>query len=362
MIWNRNRNIICLLVLTLMICLFTPFDAHAGAHEVSIRSAFEPMGYKVILEGKNIKLVREKDEVIVLTPYSAKALKNGQSHTLNKAIRFDNKKSLNMISVLDVYGLAKPVNKEKHYRVKADDTLWKISRKFNVTVPDLKVWNSLDSDVIIPGQHLHTKNPIYIVKPGDSIWEIAHKTESTVNDLIATNKLTSDIVVPGQKLTIPLQPSVQPPNLFADGIFPLAKETYQPYGNSYGAGRDFSSDGKSRSHEGIDIMTEKWIPVFSAIEGTIVKLGWNTYGGYRITIKAPNGYTFYYAHLMGYPEGLNIGQWVSAGQLIGFTGDTGYGEQGTNGKFPAHLHFGMYDPQGNSINPYSYLKWWEMKP
>jgi murein DD-endopeptidase MepM/ murein hydrolase activator NlpD len=33
---------------------------------------------------------------------------------------------------------------------------------------------------------------------------------------------------------------------------------------------------------------------------------------------------------------------VQAGTLLGFMGDTGYGEEGTSGKFPVHLHVGIY--------------------
>lgn len=342
--------------------LLFPKISQAQSHEVSVRSVFELMGYNVSKKGKYIKLTREKDDIVLLQSNSRVVIKNGKRYSLKKPIRLDKKKKQNMIGVLDVYWLAKEEKKEKHYRVKKGDTLSSIAKHFHITVNDLKEWNNLNSNVIIPGQHLHTKNPIYIVKRGDSIWEIAHKTESSVEDIISVNDLTLGIVFPGQKLKLPLQPSVRPPDVFADGIFPLAQETYEPLTPNFGGKRDFSTNGKARTHEGVDIMTSKWIPVFSATEGTVVKYGWDTLGGYRITIKARNGMQLYYAHLIGYPPGLAKGQKVSKGQLIGFTGDTGYGKKGTSGKFPPHLHFGMYAANGKAINPYPYLRWWEMQP
>lgn len=349
------------IILALTISLI-PSTIHAKAHEVSIRSVYESMGYKVDLIGKTIHLTREKDDAIRLRPNTKKAIKNGKSYTLKKPIRYDKKKKQYVINVLDVYGLAKEEKKEKHYRVKKGDNLTNIAKRFHVTVAELKDWNNLNSGLIVPGQHLHTKDPVYIVQPGDSIWEIAHKTESPMEDLINLNDLTLDIVFPSQKLVLPLQPSVKPPAVFPNGVFPLAQETYDPFTHNFGDSRSFSTKGKARTHEGIDIMTPKWVPVFSVTDGRIVKYGWNTYGGYRITIKAANGIQFYYAHLMGYPPGLKKGQKVSKGQLIGFAGDTGYGKEGTNGKFAAHLHFGMYAANGRAMNPYPYLRWWEMQP
>jgi len=345
-----------------MISLDFPSNAIAAAHEVPIRSVFESMGYKVVQKGKRIHITREKDDVIRLRAYTKRAIKNGKSYNLNQPIRYDQKKKQYVINVLDIYRLAKEDKKEKHYRVKNGDSLSSIAKRFHVRVAELKKWNNLKSNVIVPGQHLHTQNPVYIVQPDDSIWEIAHKTESSIEDLINLNDLTLDVIFPGQKIILPVQPAVKPPKVFANGVFPLAQETYEPFTHNFGEGRTFSTKGKSRTHEGIDIMTSKWVPVFSATEGIIVKFGWNTYGGYRVTIKAPNGIQLYYAHLMGYPPGLKKGQKVSRGQLIGFAGDTGYGKKGTKGKFAPHLHFGMYAKNGKAINPYEYLRWWEIQP
>lgn len=128
------------------------------------------------------------------------------------------------------------------------------------------------------------------------------------------------------------------------------------YEDTYGAGR---SQG---AHEGCDIMDTQdkpgQIPIISCSDGVITNIGWLYLGGYRIGITGSSGTYFYYAHLDSYAEGISIGDSVCGGQLIGFMGNSGEGEEGTVGKFPTHLHFGIYqsDDEMTAVNPYTYLK------
>lgn len=135
------------------------------------------------------------------------------------------------------------------------------------------------------------------------------------------------------------------------------------YVNSWGAARNFGGD---RLHEGCDLMASKnqrgYYPIISVSDGVVENLGWLPLGGYRIGIRAPHGAYFYYAHLHEYAHDLKVGDEVFAGQLLGFMGDSGYGEEGTMGKFPVHLHFGVYlnSKEGEmSVNPYWILKYLE---
>ena len=101
------------------------------------------------------------------------------------------------------------------------------------------------------------------------------------------------------------------------------------------------------------------VQIVSVSDGTIVKKGWLELGGNRLLIKTRDNMKFYYAHLASYAQGLEEGMKVRAGQLIGYMGNTGYGPEGTKGKFDVHLHFGMYFSEKGeeiSINPYFLLK------
>lgn len=156
----------------------------------------------------------------------------------------------------------------------------------------------------------------------------------------------------------------------ADGIyFPVAKDFTGngsvSYENSWGGERSF---GGKRRHEGTDLMpsvkVRGYFPVVSVSDGIVEKKGWLKLGGYRLGIRAPHGAYYYYAHLDHYAGNIEEGKLVKAGEIIGYMGDTGYGEEGTKGQFDVHLHFGIYltiDKKEVSINPYSILKSLEEK-
>jgi len=143
--------------------------------------------------------------------------------------------------------------------------------------------------------------------------------------------------------------------------FPVKEEQSCDFQDGYGDGRTY---GGKRTHEGIDVMSSSGkrgeLSVCSVSDGVVEKLGWLKLGGYRVGIRSPQGYYFYYAHLENYAPGLKEGQKIRAGDILGLMGDTGYGREGTRGKFPVHLHFGIYrDRHGSdeSLNPYYFLQY-----
>ncbi len=126
----------------------------------------------------------------------------------------------------------------------------------------------------------------------------------------------------------------------------------------------FYDERMNGKHEGCDIMYNNnkagELPVVSSTNGIITNLGWLFLGGYRVGITSPGGIYYYYAHLDSYSESLFVGKEIKAGEFLGFMGDTGNGEEGTRGKFPVHLHFGIYiqneDNNEICVNPYPFLE------
>lgn len=142
-------------------------------------------------------------------------------------------------------------------------------------------------------------------------------------------------------------------------MFPVPLYTDHSYRNTWGDARGF---GGRRIHEGTDIFAHYGVPVRATSYGVIEVKGWNKFGGWRVGIRDINNTYHYFAHLNGFKKDLEIGQVVKPGDIIGSVGSSGYGPPGTSGKFPPHLHYGMYKDNGYSewsFDPYPYLKRWE---
>lgn len=148
----------------------------------------------------------------------------------------------------------------------------------------------------------------------------------------------------------------------AGHCFPVSKRYNYTVKHTFGAGRSY---GGRRIHEGVDIFASYGTPVLACAAGYVELIGWNRFGGWRIGIRDTNNVYYYYAHLSSYAKGLKRGDMVRPGQVIGYVGSTGYGPPGTAGKFPPHLHFGMYRDTGRhewAFSPSSSLAHWERLP
>jgi murein DD-endopeptidase MepM/ murein hydrolase activator NlpD len=146
-----------------------------------------------------------------------------------------------------------------------------------------------------------------------------------------------------------------------DHSFPVPLNRNYSYRSTWGDRRGW---GGLRIHEGTDIFADYGVPVRSTGYGVVELVGWNRYGGWRIGIRDINNIYHYYGHLKGYEGEFKTGQLVEPGQVIGYVGSSGYGPPGTQGKFPPHLHYGMYKDNGISewsFDPYPHLRAWERK-
>ncbi|MCD7717051.1 MAG: M23 family metallopeptidase [Lachnospiraceae bacterium] len=139
------------------------------------------------------------------------------------------------------------------------------------------------------------------------------------------------------------------------------------YENSWMFERNY---GGKRGHEGTDLMPAADLagvfPVVSMTDGVVEKIGWLEQGGYRIGIRSPSGGYFYYAHLDSYAQKFSEGDAVFAGEQLGMMGNTGYGEEGTAGRFAVHLHVGIYiradtGEDGGSLDELSVNPYWVLR-
>jgi len=108
----------------------------------------------------------------------------------------------------------------------------------------------------------------------------------------------------------------------------------------------------SRLHAGTDFRAACGVPVYASQSGIVVKREWYGTGGNMVLIdhgKDDGGANIMsrYLHLSGYNVAQN--QWVSKGQVIGYSGMTGGVSTG------CHLHFEVY-VNGSHVDPMTRLK------
>lgn len=124
--------------------------------------------------------------------------------------------------------------------------------------------------------------------------------------------------------------------------------------NTYGDDRG----GGARRHGALDIMAPRGTPVVATEDGRVEKLFTSEAGGLTVYQFDPSRtYSYYYAHLDRYADGLAEGQAVKRGQVIGYVGFTG----NASPEGP-HLHFGIYKlgqekrwHEGVPLNPFPVL-------
>ena len=113
-----------------------------------------------------------------------------------------------------------------------------------------------------------------------------------------------------------------------------------------------------RIHQAIDIMAPRGTPVLATGDGAIAKLFESRLGGITLYQFDPaREFAYYYAHLERYAHGLEDGQQVKRGEVLGYVGSSG----NASSEAP-HLHFAIYKLgprqrwwKGEAVNPYLVL-------
>ncbi len=138
--------------------------------------------------------------------------------TVAELVRLNNIQNPNLIYVDQklLITTSDDPNKENEitYTVKRGDTLWKISRRYGVSIEKIASLNNIKNpNLIFPGQRLQIpvtnatgggSNTLYYrVRRGDSLWRIARRYRTTVSNLVRLNNIRNPrLIYVGQVLKI----------------------------------------------------------------------------------------------------------------------------------------------------------------
>ena len=104
--------------------------------------------------------------------------------------------------------------------------------------------------------------------------------------------------------------------------------------------------GKWKMHNGVDMSAAQGTPIYAAKSGKVTTASYQEGGaGYYVSINHGDGFSSIYMHMTHFI--VAPGQYVTAGQVIGYVGSTG-------GSTGPHLHFGI-SYNGSYVNPMNYI-------
>lgn len=243
-------------------------------------------------------------------------------------------------------------SKVKYYEIKKGDTLWDISRKYQVDLNTVMVMNNLNKNSVLNvGQTIeipYNRARVHTITKGETMWDISRKYEVDVSQIVRANpdKNPSALKI-GDKLDIPDSTNSRPvlaykePSRSFSGVaslfmWPIVGTITSRYG--------WRSSG---FHHGLDIAGDHGDPIKAAAAGKVVFADYKAVYGRTVILEHANGYQTLYAHLQNIK--VKPGAKVAKGQVVGTVGTTGR----TTGP---HVHFEV-KKESQNIDPLSCLRY-----
>lgn len=254
---------------------------------------------------------------------------------------------------------AQPQEREKveTYVVVEGDNIEAIAARFGLKSESLLATNNMDSeDVLAIGQELlvpKVDGVVYEIESGDNLWDLAVRYDVEYDDVVNANpELSPETIQPGTMVLIPgaSRPSRRSDMVASRGVSRtnarklLYWPTVGPITDEFGW-RIHPVYGTGSNHDGMDLGVSRGTPLRAAGGGTVTMAG--RYGGYGLVVRIDhgNGLSTQYAHMDAID--VSSGEWVEAGQHIGYSGNTGVSTG-------PHLHF-MVMVDGTPTDPMPWL-------
>ncbi len=233
------------------------------------------------------------------------------------------------------------------YKVQRGDTLSGIAENFNVSLDTVVSFNGVkNARSLQPGTILKVPSMsgiLYVAKAGDGAAKVAAANGISADRVIEANGLMSDTLDAGRSLFLPDAKLAS---------FTLREISGDLFGwpargwiSSWYGWRSDPFSGTRVFHNGVDIGVDTGTSVRAAMNGVVSETGYNSSFGNYIVLSHHAGWMSLYGHLQS--VSIQAGQRVATGQLIAYSGNTGYSTG-------PHLHFSVFK-NGRTVNPNNVL-------
>jgi murein DD-endopeptidase MepM/ murein hydrolase activator NlpD len=225
------------------------------------------------------------------------------------------------------------------YVVQPGDTLAGISARFGVPIQQIRVANGItDTNLIYAGAQLRLEGPDatvdvsqptnYTVRAGDTLAKIASHFSTSIDRLVQENSITNpDLIRVGAVLMVDQ----------GSWLCPVPNATFV---NDWG----FPRSG-GRFHSGNDLFAPRGSPVYAPVDGVAAQVV-GSLGGNQVNFTGNDGTLYILSHLDAFAASGH----VSAGDLIGYVGNTGNAAGG-----PTHVHFEIHPDGQDAVNPFPFV-------
>ena len=253
--------------------------------------------------------------------------------------------------------IAIPFFADSTYKVEKGDTLFSISRKFQITVAELRAANNLsENDVLKAGQKLiipeadigtaaalstsktaastassEMKTVVYTVQKGDTLYRIARNNGLTVPELLAINNMDSSAVIKvGQKLNVKAasSPTNSKPTINSDTVVKVTDSSL-PDTRTYGSTVNADVNTKwpvsnpkitqiKGKVSGVQLSAKENESVICIHEGTVMYVG--TYRGFGQVLFVQTKTGLIYAYTGMGTVKVKKGDYAMSGAEVGTAG------------------------------------------
>ncbi|MBI3893960.1 MAG: peptidoglycan DD-metalloendopeptidase family protein [Candidatus Wallbacteria bacterium] len=252
---------------------------------------------------------------------------------------------------------AEPTDIVMSYRIRAGDTLANVAERFHMNLSELLTENKLFSGKEpAAGKILRVRIPRvveYRVGQGESLWKVSKTYQVALGTLVEMNNLALADLKPGQTIQVPVTDPALLDRIWREKHpearkaaesnrfqFPLFGRITDRYGY-----RIHPIHGEENFHSGVDIAAPSGAPIHCARPGTVEFVGTKPGYGRLVVVRHADGSQTWYAHCSKLLA--SMGSKVKAGTLLAKVGSTGSATG-------PHLHFEIRKNE-TPVNPLKYL-------